>query len=104
MEENNRLAQLDQAAARRIQKYIEAESKLLKQEIEDKVTRPTDLLAFHAAKAEDKRRKKRRARVSELSAVVFVEFVWHERAFVLPFGIWHLDIFLFLNPNPHSVC
>ena len=43
---------LDGAAARRIQKYIEAESPSLRKSIEDQLSRPTDLIAFHAARRE----------------------------------------------------
>lgn len=43
---------LDGAAARRIQKYIEAESPSLRKSIEDQLSRPTDLVAFHAARRE----------------------------------------------------
>jgi len=54
------LRELNKAAQRRIQKYIEAESPLLRKKIEDSVSRPTDLIAYHAARRESKRRDRRR--------------------------------------------
>jgi hypothetical protein len=51
---------LDRDAAMRIQKYLEHESPQLRAAIEEKISRPTDLVAYHAARREAARRARQR--------------------------------------------